>query len=57
MRCDKAWLCRQIEQAINKDVLLYEDGIRAEFFESHSVILLTHVETNRPFAKVHFEWR
>ena len=57
MQCDKAWLCRQIEQAINKDETLGENGIRAEFFESHSVVLLTHVESNRPFAKIHFEWR
>ena len=55
MQCDKVWLCRQLAEAINKDRLLAEQGIRAEYYDWDPTIFLYHVETNLPFGKLIFE--
>lgn len=55
MRCDEVWLCRQIADAINKDERLGESGIRAEYFDYGTKVLLSHVETEQPFATLTFK--
>jgi len=55
MKADDVWLCRQISDAINKDERLGEAGIRAEYFDYGTQVLLSHVETGQPFATLTFK--